>query len=101
MQPETKLVKNLLLSFCSLLMLLLVGCGGGPAAPNATSKADASKQILILPLGGSRDLKTIDPALSTDAGSITAINLVFTGLVQLDNKLQVRDQLAASHTVSP
>jgi peptide/nickel transport system substrate-binding protein/oligopeptide transport system substrate-binding protein len=101
MQPDAKLVKNVLLSFCSLLMLLLVGCGGGSATPNTTSKADANKQILILPLGGSRDLKTIDPALSTDAGSITAIDLVFTGLVQLDDKLQVRDQLAASHSVSP
>jgi oligopeptide transport system substrate-binding protein len=101
MLPDTKLVKNVLLPFCSLLMLLLAACGGGQATSNTTtSKADASKQILILPLGGSRDLKTIDPALSTDAGSITAINLVFTGLVQLDDKLQVRDQLAASHTVS-
>jgi peptide/nickel transport system substrate-binding protein/oligopeptide transport system substrate-binding protein len=36
----------------------------------------------------------------TDSPSINAVNLVFSGLVQLDNNLQVKDQLAASHGVA-
>lgn len=101
MRQDKKLMKSILPSFFCVLMLLLAACGGSSATQqSAATKADANKQIFIWPLGGSRDLKTIDPALSTDAGSINAINLVFTGLVQFDNKLQIHDQLAASHSVS-
>lgn len=100
MQADKRFMKSILLPVFCLLTMLLVSCGSGSTSQSSVTKADASKQVLILPLGGSRDLKTIDPALSTDAGSITAINLVFTGLVQLDDKLQVRDQLAASHSIS-
>jgi oligopeptide transport system substrate-binding protein len=100
MQLDKKFTRNILPLFFCLLMIALVGCGSATTGQASVTKADASKQVLILPLGGNRDLKTIDPALSTDAGSIAAIDLVFTGLVQLDDKLQVRDQLAASHSVS-
>ncbi|HZR43188.1 MAG TPA: peptide ABC transporter substrate-binding protein [Ktedonobacteraceae bacterium] len=104
MQHTRKLGRRFVPILFCLLALLLVACGGSPTqqtTTTTTSKVDASKQIFIWPLGGSTDLKTIDPGLSTDAGSINAIDLVFTGLVQLDDKLQVRDQLAASHSVSP
>ena len=102
MQPTRKLGRRFVPILFCLLAFLLAACGGSSAqtVTTATSKADTSKQIFIWPLGGSTDLKTIDPGLSTDAGSINAIDLVFTGLVQLDDKLQVRDQLASSHTVS-
>lgn len=99
MRSGTKFVKRILPTFFCLLSLLLVGCGGAQQGAISTTKADDSKQVFIWPSSGS-DLKTIDPALSTDGGSIAAIDLVFTGLVQLDNKLQVHDQLAASHSVS-
>ena len=44
------------------------------------------------------DIKTFDPALSTDAPSIAAIDLVYTGLVQFNDKLNVVPQLAASYS---
>jgi oligopeptide transport system substrate-binding protein len=102
MRPEKQLVKTFLLPFCCLLTILLAACGSAtsPAAAS-TTKAAASKQILVLTVGGETDFKSIDPAISPDNGAITAINMVFTGLVQLNDKLEVVDQLAASHSVSP
>ncbi|GHO56464.1 peptide ABC transporter substrate-binding protein [Ktedonobacter robiniae] len=99
MRSGTKFVKGILPTFFCLLTLLLVGCGGAQQGAVSTTRADDSKQVFIWPSSGN-DLKTIDPALSTDGGSIAAIDLVFTGLLQLDNKLQIHDQLAASHSVS-
>lgn len=99
MRLSKKLVKGVLPTLFCLLTLLLAACGNEQQGAVSTTKADESKQVFIWPSGGN-DLKTIDPALSTDGGSIAAIDLVFTGLVQLDNKLQIRDQLAVSHSVS-
>ncbi|MBE3558047.1 MAG: peptide ABC transporter substrate-binding protein [Ktedonobacteraceae bacterium] len=87
--------------FC-LLAILLVACGGGATGQSGTSTAKApdEKQILISPIGNRSDIKSFDPARATDIDSINAIQMVFTGLVSLNDKLQVQDQLAASHTVS-
>ncbi|HEY4384868.1 MAG TPA: peptide ABC transporter substrate-binding protein [Ktedonobacteraceae bacterium] len=88
-------------SILSLLVLLITACGGStqPTTQQIT-KAAANKQILVLPIEGTADLISFDPALVTDLPSINAVNLVFTGLVELDNNLQVRDQLASSHSVA-
>ncbi|MGZ6367426.1 MAG: peptide ABC transporter substrate-binding protein, partial [Ktedonobacteraceae bacterium] len=45
---------------------------------------------------GISDFATLDPALVTDEASTSAIDLIFTGLVQLDDQLRVKGQLAAS-----
>jgi peptide/nickel transport system substrate-binding protein/oligopeptide transport system substrate-binding protein len=50
---------------------------------------------------GVSDITTFDPALAYDPASINAIQMVFTGLVQLDAQQQVRPQLAANWSVSP
>jgi oligopeptide transport system substrate-binding protein len=93
--------RKLSLLLLSLLMLIISACGGTqqPVAQQV-AKASADKQILVLPIEGETDLLSFDPALVTDLPAITAVNLVFTGLVGLDNKLQVQDQLAASHSVA-
>ena len=82
-------------------MLIISACGGSqqPSIQQVT-KASADKQILVLPIEGETDLLAFDPALVTDLPAITSVNLVFTGLVSLDNTLQVHDQLAASHSVA-
>jgi oligopeptide transport system substrate-binding protein len=49
---------------------------------------------------GVSDIKTFDPALSTDVNSIEAINLVFTGLVQFDDNLKIQPQLASSYDLA-
>ena len=68
---------------------------------NSMPKAPPNQQIFILPESGVSDIATFDPGLSTDLPSIQAIDLVFTGLVQLNDQLQVVDQLAASHELMP
>ncbi|HTK10050.1 MAG TPA: peptide ABC transporter substrate-binding protein [Ktedonobacteraceae bacterium] len=90
-----------LLSLLSLLALLITACGGSAQSETQQiTKAAANKQILVVPIEGTADLLTFDPALVSDLPSANAINLVFTGLVELDNNLQVKDQLAASHSVA-
>ena len=49
---------------------------------------------------GVSDIKTFDPALSTDVNSIEAIDLVFTGLVQFDDNLKIQPQLASSYDLA-
>jgi oligopeptide transport system substrate-binding protein len=87
-------------SFC-LLVMLLSACGGTTApTSNAPQKAAADKQVFVSPISGTTDIKTFDPALATDIRSISFIYKVFTGLVSLNDQLQVQDQLAESHSVS-
>src|SRR5437660_387089 len=99
MQLGKTIKRGVLPTFFMLMAMLMVACGTGPAGPTAPTKATADKQILIYPQPGIADIKTFDPGLSTDAPSITAIDMVFTGLVQIDDKLQIKDQLAASHSL--
>jgi len=42
------------------------------------------------------DFETLDPALARDTPSISAIQMIFTGLVQYNNKLEIVPQLAQS-----
>ena len=103
MQLGKTIKRGVLPTFFVLIAMLIVACGGPSSpgnGPTAVTKAAADKQILVLPQEGIADIKTFDPGKSTDAPSIAAIDLVFTGLVQLDDKLQVRDQLAASHSLA-
>ncbi|HEY3991523.1 MAG TPA: ABC transporter substrate-binding protein, partial [Ktedonobacteraceae bacterium] len=85
---------------CLIAMISLAACGGsGTPQSSQPAKAPADQQIFrnpqIVP-----DLKTFDPGQATDLVSIYAVNLTFTGLVEENDKLQVADQLAASHSVS-
>ncbi len=56
--------------------------------------------MFIIPEAGVPDIATFDPGLSTDAPSIAAIDLVFTGLVELDDNGNVVPYLAQSWTES-
>lgn len=103
MQPVKKLLRSLLPALGCILMIMLAGCGGGGGNTNQTgtaTKAPDDKQILISPLGNRQDIKTFDPAKAGDVDSINAVQMVYTGLVSLNDKLEVQDQLAASHSVS-
>src|SRR6266478_1077795 len=100
MRPGKKLVTRLLPTCLALMAMLLVACGGGSTTTTTPSKAPAAQQVLNFPFENQiTDLKTMDPALSTDAASIAGIDLVFTGLVQFDDNLKVQPQLAASYSL--
>ena len=99
MRPGKKLVTRLLPTCLALMAMLLVACGGGSTTTTTPSKAPAAQQVLNFPFENQiTDLKTMDPALSTDAASIAGIDLVFTGLVQFDDNLKVQPQLASSYS---
>ena len=104
MQSSKKLGIKLLPTLLVLMSMLLVACGGSTSTSTTTvpsQKAPAAQQVLNMPFqNGISDLKTMDPALSTDAPSISGIDLVFTGLVQFDNNLKVTPQLASSYSVA-
>ena len=101
MRPSKKLMTRLLPTCLALLAMLLGACGGTTTTtPTTSGKATPDKQVLNMPFqNGTSDIKTFDPALSTDVNSIAAIDLVFTGLVQFNDKLEVQPQLASSYSV--
>jgi oligopeptide transport system substrate-binding protein len=103
MQFGKRSPQHLLPIFLSILAIILVACGSSNSntAPSSTvTKAPANQQILVLPISGYPDIKTFDPALATDYASITAVDMVFTGLVVLDDHLQVHNDLAASYSLA-
>ena len=100
MQPGKKLLTKLLPTLLVLMSMLLVACGGSTST-GTSQKAPASQQVLNMPFyNQTSDIKTFDPALSTDTNSIAAINVVFTGLVELDDNLKVQPQLASSYDLA-
>ncbi|EFH89385.1 peptide ABC transporter substrate-binding protein [Ktedonobacter racemifer] len=79
-----------------LLLVLLSACSlFGDASPHMV-KAPANKQTYIIPQVGITNLDTLDPALAHDDTSIHAVQMLYTGLVQLNDKLEVVPQLAQS-----
>ena len=95
---------RVLLALIFGLPMIVVACGSAPTATisETASKAPQDKQVYIDPIrfGGLSKLHTLDPALATDSASVTAIDMISTGLVGLDNKLQVQNQLATSYSIS-
>ncbi len=89
--------------FLCLLALLLASCsiGGGPQVKTLV-KAPPSKQVYIVPQVGISDLATLDPAqvMTGDQASLDAIEMLYTGLVQLNDSLQIVPQMAESWDVS-
>jgi len=53
-------------------------------------------QTYTIPITGVEDFDTLDPALAHDPSSINAIQMIYTGLVQINDKLQIQPQLAES-----
>src|SRR5437762_2915348 len=94
--------RSLPIALC-FLAILLAACdlGGGNPQASKLVKAPANKQIYTMPQVGISNI-TFDPALvlSADQASMNAISMIYTGLVQLDDKLQVQPQLAQSWEVS-
>lgn len=81
-----------------LLALLVTACGNAGSQGNAQMAPKSQQHFIEAFSGGngSGDITTFDPALDSDQPSMQAIQMVFTGLVQLNDNLQVVPQLALS-----
>ena len=85
----------------ALIALLITACGGGSGNPTTGKQAaPASQQVFTFPEEGVADISTFDPGLDSDLNSAQAIYLVFTGLVSLNDQLQVVPQMASSWNIS-
>ncbi|GCE48614.1 peptide/nickel transport system substrate-binding protein/oligopeptide transport system substrate-binding protein [Thermosporothrix hazakensis] len=75
-----------------LLAVMVVACGGGTANNNSSEKA--KDQIYVSPIAGVEMIKTLDPAMVTDANSSSIIRMVYSGLVNFDKNLKLQGELA-------
>ena len=84
----------------TLIVLILSSCtlfgSNTPTVPAKPVKAPAKDQVFVSPILGASDITTFDPALAYDTSSISAIQMIYTGLVQVDDKFQIHPQLAES-----
>jgi oligopeptide transport system substrate-binding protein len=101
MSPRKKFKTGLLATLLCLVALLVTACGGAGTSTISNVKAPLKQQVLVYPEAGVSDIQTFDPALSNDLPSILAIDMVFTGLVSLDDNLHVQPQMAQSWMESP
>ena len=104
MKSGDKINKGLLTALLALLAMLVVACEGGSGPSNITPaytpiKAQTAQQILNLPLSVP-DIQTFDPGQVSDQPSAQVIAAIFTGLVQLNDQLQVTPQMASTWTSS-
>src|SRR5581483_9073177 len=102
MRPNITLRLGFLSILCCLVAMLLAGCGAGTTGSDGSKRAKAPDSQQIYRYGDiASDISSFDPAEATDQPSIEAITMVFTGLVQLDDNMQVQPQLAQSYNVAP
>src|SRR5689334_13050255 len=70
------------------------------AAAPAASGGSAPADTLRWPVAGLSELTSLDPAKAGDAPNNTVITLIFSGLVRLDDKLEVQPDGASEWKVS-
>src|SRR5712692_938786 len=101
MRSRKQFTVTLLPTLLCLVAMLLAACGSSSTGPGTSGNGPASrdKQVLRWPIGAT-DFGTFDPALVQLAIDAESLQTVFTGLVEFDSKLQIRDQLAQSHEIS-
>lgn len=101
-----KLKLGFLPTLLVLVAMLVVACGstgngvGTTPTTKTHPKASQDQQIYISAAeAGTSDILSFDPALAPDAFSAAAIDMVFTGMVQLDNSLNVVCILCSTYSV--
>jgi len=103
MRSRKKITTMVLPSLLALIAMLFAACGGGSSpigSSGGPTKAPASQQVFTFPEAGVADIATFDPALAGDLNSAQAIYMVFTGMVSLNDQLQIQGQLASSWSTS-
>ncbi|MGH2509401.1 MAG: ABC transporter substrate-binding protein, partial [Ktedonobacteraceae bacterium] len=102
MTSGKKFTLGFLPTLLCLVAMLVTACGSTTSQPTA-AKAPATQQHLRVAFSGGNgpgDITTFDPAEDGDLYSSEAIQMVFTGLVSLNDQLKVQAQLASSWDTS-
>ena len=97
MKCSKKFTLGFLPTLLVLIAMLVAACG--TSTNTSGTKAPKSQQHLRVAFSGGNDggdISTFDPAQASDLYSSQSIQLVFTGLVGLNDKLQIEPQLAQS-----
>ncbi|HEX6478861.1 MAG TPA: peptide ABC transporter substrate-binding protein [Ktedonobacteraceae bacterium] len=103
MRSGKKFMTGFLPTLLCLVAIIVAGCNsssGNTSNGSKPAKAPASQQIYRYGDALGTDISSFDPGQATDQPSLEAITMVFTGLVQLNDQLQVEPQLAQSFTPS-
>lgn len=90
MRSRWKSYKRLSYTICSMLVVC-IGCS------NITSTYDDSQ---VFRYNEHSNITSLDPAFAKDQRNIWAVNQLFNGLVQLDDALNVRADIAKEWTIS-
>ena len=103
MRSGKKFTMRLLPGLLAVVAIMVAGCtSGGTPTNNVNNPPPASRLQQIYRMGlVTPDIYSFDPGIATDKYSVDAVLMVFTGLVQLNDQLQVTPQLASSFKVSP
>lgn len=84
------LSRLLMLTNLCLCLILLAACTG-QAVPTTVdgTPTRTTKQTLVFPNVGIQDLSSLDPTQTSDANSLLALEMIYSGLVRLDKDLNV------------
>lgn len=86
-RSRSRLLTFISLCFC---LILLAACGGQTTPTTVSGTATrTTKQTLVFPNVGIQDLDSLDPTQDSDANSLLALNMIYSGLVRLDKDLNV------------
>ncbi len=101
MQPDKR--NRAALIFCCLLVFLCTACDtwNKPSVPPAITAVPANKQIFVKPIIGSPGYITLDPALIRDLSSASIINMLYEGLVEINDSGAIQKTLAQTYSTSP
>ncbi|WP_339752198.1 ABC transporter substrate-binding protein [uncultured Winogradskyella sp.] len=89
------MLKLIKFSFKKLLSYLLIFIG-----LSCASKENSNKDHLVFRYNEHKNIGSLDPAFSKDLADIWATHQLFNGLVQMDDKLNVKPCIAKNWTVS-
>ncbi|QBD77066.1 peptide ABC transporter substrate-binding protein [Ktedonosporobacter rubrisoli] len=97
-----KHTRYVILPALTLLIMLLSACGSSTSnvTTSQAAKAPTKQQILVFPIGGVRDVATLDPPLISEVYSAEAEGMLFNGMYTYNDQSKMVPDLATSYELS-
>ncbi len=105
MRPSKKRSSAFLTALLCAVALIMVACGGGGSTSTPTTshaKAPASQQVFIEGYTGSgiADFGSLDPALLQTLNDAQASNIIFTGMIELNDQGVTYCELCTTYSMA-